>query len=108
MSYRIRFTERARRDLVRVIQSRFDRSPGAAEQLNDAFEQALHRLGGFPPSCGLAHESRFFGEELRHLLFWVHPKRKHRALFVVRGDEVVILAIRAPGEKPVSPDEIGE
>jgi hypothetical protein len=54
--------------------------------------------------AALAYENPSFSEELRHLLFGIHPKRKYRAIFIIRGDEVVILAIRAPGEKPISPE----
>ena len=39
-------------------------------------------------------------------LFGIHPKRRYRALFAVRGDQVVVLAIRAPGEQPVGPGDI--
>ncbi len=59
-----------------------------------------------PLSCALAFENHLFDEELRNLLFWINPQRKYKALFVIRDDEVVILAIRAPGEKPVLPEEI--
>jgi hypothetical protein len=56
-----------------------------------------------PLSCGLAFENPDFDEELRHLLFGNHPKRRYRALFTVRGDEIIILAVRAPGERPIDP-----
>lgn len=59
-----------------------------------------------PLAHDLAHESPRFREELRHLLFWTNPRRKYRTLFTIRGEEVVILAVRAPGEKPVTPDDI--
>lgn len=38
--------------------------------------------------------------------FGPQPRRRYRALFTIRGDEVVILPIRAPGERPVEPEEI--
>jgi plasmid stabilization system protein ParE len=106
MSYRVRLTEDARADLEQRLISLAERSPEAALRLNDRFEQALFRLRDFPLSCGLSHEHIRFAEEIRHLLFGIHPKRRYRALFTVRGDEVIILAIRAPGEKPVSPDDL--
>jgi hypothetical protein len=59
-----------------------------------------------PFSCGLAYENPRFAVEVRHLLFGIHRKRRYRALFTIQGDEVVILAVRAPGEKPINPDEI--
>lgn len=69
------------------------------------YNAALKRLGTRPFSCGLAYENRLFAEEIRRFLFWIYRKRKYRALFAVREDEVVILAVRAPGEKPVNPDD---
>jgi plasmid stabilization system protein ParE len=104
MTFRVRLTRNAEADLEQRLTTVAERSPEAARRLNDRFEKALLRLRDFPLSCGLAYENPSFSEELRHLLFGIHPKRKYRALFVVRGDEVVILAIRAPGEKPISPE----
>jgi hypothetical protein len=59
-----------------------------------------------PLSCGLAFENPRFPEELRHALFGIHRRRKFRALFVLRDELVVILAIRAPGQRPLNPEEI--
>jgi plasmid stabilization system protein ParE len=106
MSDRVRITRDAAEDLDRRLTSLAERSPEAADRLNDRFEAALIRLLEFPLSCGLAHEHGSFDEELRHLLFWTDPRRKYRALFVVRGDEVLVLAVRAPGERPVRPGDI--
>jgi plasmid stabilization system protein ParE len=106
MSYRIEFTERARRDINRLLDSLAERSPEAAERLSARFEESLSRLEQFPLSCGVAYENPRFDEEVRHLLFGLSKERKYRALFTVRGDEVVILAIGAPGEQPVNPDDI--
>ena len=106
MSFRVRLTTNAAADFEQRLTSVSERSPALAQRLNDRFEKALIRLRDFPLSCGLAYENRSFSEEIRHLLFGVRPKRKYRALFTVRGDEVVILAIRAPGEKPVSSEDL--
>src|SRR4051794_15823028 len=99
MSFRVRLTRDAAADLEQRITALAERSPEAALRLNDRFEAALFRLRDFPLSCGLAHENPRFAEELRHLLSGIHPKRKYRALCAIRGGEVVILAVRAPGEK---------
>lgn len=106
MSYRIRLTETAEADYEGRLTALAERSPDAARELHARYLEALARLRDFPLSCGLAHEDPRFTEELRHLLFGVYPKRKYRALFTVRGDEVVILAVRAPGEKPIHPRDI--
>lgn len=101
MSYRVRLTVEAEIDYEERLTALAERSPEAARRLHKTYVAALARLRDFPLSCGLAHESPRFAEELRHLLFGIYPKRKFRALFTVRGNEVVILAIRAPGERPV-------
>jgi plasmid stabilization system protein ParE len=106
MSYRVRLTNGAVADFEQRLATLAERSPDAALRLNDRFEDALVRLRDFPLSCGLAFENGMFAEEIRHLLFGPGRKRRYRALFTVRGDEVVILAIRAPGERPVGTDEV--
>ncbi len=71
------------------------------------FNEALPRLESFPYSCGLAYENAVFPEELRHLLFGFKKGRLYRALFIIRGDLVKILCIRAPGERPIKPEDYG-
>jgi plasmid stabilization system protein ParE len=107
MSFQVRLSRTAAADFERRLIVISERSPNAARRLNDRFELALARLRDFPLSCGLAYENPAFVEEIRHLLFGIHRKRKFRALFTIRGDEVVVLAIRAPGERPVDPADIG-
>lgn len=106
MSYRVRLTESAEADFEARLASFAERSPSAAGKLHAKYLEALARLRDFPFSCGFAHENPRFAEEIRHLLFWIYPKRKYRALFTVRGDEVVILAIRAPGERAIKPEDL--
>ena len=106
MTYHIRSTGQADADLDRRLGWLAERSPTAAARLAQRYRDSFDRLRTMPLSCGLAYENRSFDEEIRHLLFGVHPKRHYRALFAVRGEEVVILAIRAPGERPVLPEDI--
>lgn len=106
MTYRVRLTKGAEADYEERLTSLTERSPDAARKLHASYLKALERLRDFPLSCGLSHENPRFDEELRHLLFGVYRKRRYRALFTIRSDEVVILAIRAPGERPVRPDDI--
>ncbi len=93
-------------DLDRLTASLAERSPEAADRLTARFFEALPRLEAFPLACGLAHESRDFPEEVRHLLFQIRKGRSYRALFIVRGDVVKVLCVRAPGERPVGPGDV--
>lgn len=103
MRYLVRLSEDAEADYEERLTSLAERSPAAARRLHASYLDALARLRDFPLSCGFAYENTKSPEELRHLLFGDNPKRRYRALFTVRGDEVVILAIRAPGERPINP-----
>ncbi len=105
--YDIRTTDEAHADLDRLLSTLSRRSPEAATRLVRQYFKALGRLRTMPFSCGLAHENPRFSEEIRHLLFAIRPNKRYRALFTVRGDEVVILAVRAPGEKPLKPGDVG-
>jgi len=106
VTFRVRLTEAAEADFEQRLTTLAERSPDVALRLNDLFKDALSRLRDFPLSCGLAYEDPAFPEELRNLLFGLHPRRRYRALFVIREKEVVILAIRAAGEKPVRPEDL--
>jgi len=106
VTYRVELTEAAYADLDRLTASLAERSPEAADRLTARFFEALPRLEAFPLACGLAHESRDFPEEVRHLLFQIRKGRSYRALFIVRGDVVKVLCVRAPGERPVGPGDV--
>lgn len=106
MRFRVELSKRAEADLDRLLASLRVRSPKAAERLARSFRTALAPLHSDPFACGLAHESPDFNQELRHRLFWIDTKRKYRALFVVRGEVVHVVSIRAPGEKPAPSESI--
>ncbi len=106
MSFRVELAEGAYADLDRLMGWLADRSPGAEDRLSSRFHNALARLEANPFSCGRAYENSGAGEDVRHLLFETRKGRVYRALFVVRGDLVLVLCVRAPGEKPVGPDEL--
>ncbi len=106
MSYEVAISRRAEADLDRLLAKLKDSSPKASARLARNFWKALQRLRSYPLACGLAYENRYFSEELRHLLFFANPHKKYKALFVVRGDVVHILCIRAPGERPVKPFDV--
>jgi plasmid stabilization system protein ParE len=108
MTYQVELSSRAEADLDRLLTTTGEASPKAYRRLARNFWQAVKRVRTYPLACGLAYEKRYFSEELRHLLFFVNPRRKYRALFFVRGNVVHVLCIRAPGEKPVRPKDIKE
>lgn len=108
MTYRIEFSGRARADLRRLVEWLDERSSEAANRLTDQFETALTRLETNPFTCGLAFENGSTEEEIRHLLFGIGKGPKYRALFTIRADEIILLAIRGPGERPVAPPDLDD
>ena len=106
MSFEVELTEGAYADLDRLTDALAERWPEGADRLTARFFDALTRLEQFPLTCGVAYENRFFPDEVRHLLFEIRKGRTYRALFTVQGNRVQVLAIRAPGERPVTPDDI--
>ena len=106
MTYQVEISAQAEADLDRLLAALGAVSPKAAGRLARSFWRGVTRLRARPLSCGLAYESPDFSEEVRHLLFWANPRRKYRALFVVREEVVHVLCVRAPGEKPVRPEDL--
>jgi hypothetical protein len=107
MSFRVELTEGAYADLDRLMDWLTQRSSrAAADRFSAGFYEALPRLEANPFSCGLAYENRHFPEEVRHLLFKARKGRAYRTLFIVQGEVVKILCVRAPGAKPVRPEDI--
>ncbi len=107
MSYRVEPTLQAEADLARLYDSLSELGPEVAARWYGAFWEAARRLETQPFACGLAYENDAFKEELRHLLFGTPKGKKYRALFIVQDDVVKILCVRAPGERPISPGDLG-
>ena len=55
---------------------------------------------------GVAAESDAFDEDLRQVLFKTRKGNTFRALYVIRGTVVYIVAIRGTGQELVSPDDL--
>ena len=91
MTFRIRISRRAEADaeaMYRWIAEDVGRPLDALRWL-DGLQDALATLGERPLRCPRAPESRDFDREVRQLFF-----QRHRVLFVVEGEDVVVLHIR--------------
>jgi hypothetical protein len=99
-------TARAEADPNRIYEKLAQGSTKGAARWYESFWASVERLKTHPSSCALAYEHDQFHEELRHLLFGTKRGRTYRALFVIRGDLVLIVAVRWPGDRPLKPGEI--
>ena len=106
MTYRTLLTARAERDR----DAAYDRysenySREFADRWYRGFRRAVRSLGVNPRRCALAHESNIFSFELRELLFGGR-RQKHRILFTLHGDKVLILHIRHSAQRDLTEDDL--
>jgi plasmid stabilization system protein ParE len=107
MSLRVVITEQAEREM----QSAFDwwakhRSKRQADRWFTGFAKAIAGLAENPERHGRSREREGFTYEIRDLLFGLRRRPTHRAVFVIRGEEVVVLTVRHLAQKDLSPDDI--
>jgi plasmid stabilization system protein ParE len=83
-----------------------NRSVEQALRWLEGIEQALASLVNNPERCAVARESGRFDFVLRELYYGVRNKATHRALFEVRGHEVIVYSIRHLAQRELTPADI--
>jgi plasmid stabilization system protein ParE len=78
------------------------RSPDDAERWYQGLFKQIETLTRQPTRCPIAAESDKSPEVLRELLYGTR-KNKHRIIFTIRGDDVVILYIHHSARKELEP-----
>jgi hypothetical protein len=78
-------------------------SVALAERWQDGFLELLESLSINPERFGLAHESDFFDDEVRELLYGSGRRKTHRALFTINGRRVEILSVRHIAQRDITP-----
>jgi plasmid stabilization system protein ParE len=108
MTYKVRAVRRAERDVdaIQNWMANVRKSPKGAAAWLAAFEKASTALAHWPESYGLAPEDECDERELRQFLFKTRRGKMYRGIFTIQGDEIVILRVRSPGQRPLEPDEI--
>ncbi|MBI1899865.1 MAG: type II toxin-antitoxin system RelE/ParE family toxin [Planctomycetia bacterium] len=104
MSFRVRVTARATRELNAAADWIARSAPRTAERWFNGFVRAIYSLRNRPRRCGLARENGRFPYELRQLLYG--KGRRYRALFTIKGDAVVIVTIRHSSQRDLEPDDL--
>ncbi|MEX0977966.1 MAG: type II toxin-antitoxin system RelE/ParE family toxin [Pirellulales bacterium] len=106
MRFTVRLTARAIRDLDDARNYIRRSAPETAERWYLGFLDALLRLERQPEMWPLAPEDSEFSFELRQFLFRTKSRQANRALFVIIGNEVRVLAIRRPGQPLIGKEDI--
>lgn len=108
MTYRVIFADRAAQELEAAARWWSEhRSAEQAERWYTGFIVALESLRVAPDRHPYAREEVRLAFGLRQLNFGMGARPTHRAVFTVRGADVIVLAIRHLAQQELSPDDIG-
>jgi plasmid stabilization system protein ParE len=106
MSYEVVLTTRAERDRDAAFTWYADHySLAFAARWYDGLTQAIRSLSQNPLRCGVAHENDKFSFEVRELLFGGR-RHKHRVLFTIHNDLVLVLHIRHSAQRDLTEDDL--
>lgn len=107
MNYRVTILPRAKRQMLdQALWWSENRSAEQAFYWLDGFEQALASLAENPERCTVARESDAFDVVIRELHYGLRNKATHRAVFEIRGDEVIVHCVRHLAQRHLTPDDI--
>ena len=96
MICRVVVTPTASRHIDEAFAYIYERSPQNAERWLAGVQDAIGSLRRFPRRCGIAPETRFLGEELRHFIY-----KSHRIIYRIESRVVRILYVRHGARRPV-------
>jgi plasmid stabilization system protein ParE len=107
MNYKLVYTERAKLDLNAAADFIAQNAPETAERWFNGFITALETLRRDADTYGRAPESDLCSVNVRQIIYRTKSRRPKRALYIVRGSTVYILAIRRPGQDLLTDEELG-
>jgi plasmid stabilization system protein ParE len=81
-------------------------SADQASRWLDGFKTGIASLSVDAERLQLAPEDRFFPFEVRQLLYGLKAKKTHRAVFEIRGEEVIVFAVRHLHQRDISPEDV--
>jgi plasmid stabilization system protein ParE len=107
VNYRVTILPRAKRQLLeQALWWSEHRSAEQAYRWLEGFEQALASLAENPERCTVARESDAFDVVIRELHFGLRNKATHRAVFEIRGDEVIVHCVRHVAQRDLTGNDI--
>ena len=107
MTYEVALTEKAQAQLEAAYAWWAEHhSIEQAARWYDAFAGALVTLADNPQRCARSAESPNFPYEIRDLHFGLGRKPSHRAVFAIRENLVLVLAIRHTAQREITAEDI--
>jgi len=104
MRYQVLISAQAERELDEAAVWLAKHAPQAAIRWYDELRSAILSLADNPERCGYARENGRSSFELRQLLHG--RQRSYRAVFTIRENSVIVLAIRHTARRDLRPDEL--
>lgn len=102
MTFQVRLLRRGQSDVDDIYLWLRKRSPAGAVAWYAAFLERLDDLSSNATACSIAPESQRLDFELRQAFFRTRRGRTYRLLFMLREEEVLVLRVRGPGQRPVT------
>jgi len=107
VKYRVTIVPRAKRQILdQSLWSAENRSAEQALNWLEGFHQALASLAVTPERCAVARESDAFDFVVRELHYGLRNKATHRAVFEIRGDEVIVHSVRHLAQRDLKAHDI--
>lgn len=107
MPYAIKLLRRAEADLSRIFKWLRKRSPSGADSWYEALAQAILELTADAHRYPVAAESAKLGTDVRERFFKTRHGSRYRLVFVIALQEVRVLRISAPGQRPLRRRDLG-
>lgn len=95
----VRELPKALADVVAIARFLGKRSPQGMHAWLDAYDEAVDRVSARDCPRSHAPENDRVDEELFHVLFKTKRGRTYRAVYLVDGDDLLVLRVRGPGQK---------
>jgi plasmid stabilization system protein ParE len=106
MTRALRILRRAVGDIDDIYDWLRKRSPTGAVTWYEALTRRLVELTAGDFLGASAPESTKLGVDLRHAFFKTPRGRTYRVLFLIVADEIRVLRIRGPGQRPVTKRDV--
>lgn len=106
MNFRVSISQSAKRDIREIVEWIRVRSTKGARSWVEALEKTLNQLSTDAATSEPAPEADELGLELQQRLFKTRRGNTYRFVFIIRVDEVHILAVRGTGQDLLQPSDI--
>jgi len=106
MSYSVVLFRRAKDDIRSILRWLGRKSPQGMARWRNALYTAFDQIAADPSACSPVAEGNRLPEGLRQRLFSTRHGNVYRIVFVVQSEEVWILRVRSPGQRPLRNKDI--